>query len=259
MALKRLRALPGRIRHLPARWVVPLLIVVVGGIVTGSIFMYRTYNYVQHDNDFCLSCHLMREPYERFAQSAHRGLGCKACHQPTPIARAQMGLAQIVEQPESLTVHAEVPNERCIDCHVKGNPAEWRLISNSAGHRIHLESQDRRLRDLTCVQCHSTSVHEFAATSRTCAQSGCHETTDIQLGKMGELTMHCIACHDFSRPVRTNVPADSLRVVLQPQREQCLSCHQMRALVADMPADDPHAGACGACHDPHEQRTPAEA
>ena len=259
MVVKRLRHWFGRIRRLPARWAIPLAVLVVAAASVGGVFAYRSYNYVQHDNDFCLSCHLMQDPYERFSRSDHRGLGCKACHQPTPVVRANMALTQVLQQPDSLTVHAQVPNQRCIDCHVNGDPDEWRLISSSVGHRIHLESKDPELQDLNCVECHSTSVHEFAATSRTCAQSGCHETTEITLGKMGNLTMHCIACHDFSRPVRTDLPADSLRIALQPDREQCLSCHQMRVLVSDMPENEPHNAACALCHDPHKQSTPAEA
>jgi hypothetical protein len=33
----------------------------------------------------------------------------------------------------------------------------------------------------------------------------------------------------------------------------------MRTLMRDFPEHDPHGGACGACHDPHEQTTPAQA
>ena len=71
-------------------------VLVVAGASVGGVFAYRSYNYVQHDNDICLSCHLMQDPYERFSQSDHRGLGCKACHQPTPVVRANMALTQVL-------------------------------------------------------------------------------------------------------------------------------------------------------------------
>ena len=50
-------------------------------------------------------------------------------------------------------------------------------------------------------------------------------------------------------------------MALRPQQEECLSCHAMRRLVADFPDPerDPHAGACGACHNPHDQATPQQA
>jgi nitrate/TMAO reductase-like tetraheme cytochrome c subunit len=236
-----------------------LAALVLAAAAVAAVMLYRTYDYVQHDNDFCLSCHLMRDPYERFALSAHRDLGCKACHQPTFTARSTMALTQVIEQPEALQTHAEVPNQRCEDCHVTGDPEKWQQIASSAGHRIHLESADPSLRDVQCVKCHSSSVHEFAATDQTCGQAGCHEDTRIRLGKMGQLTIHCAACHNFSTPVAASASADTLAVALRPQREECLSCHAMRRLVSDFPEHDPHAGACGACHQPHEQETPAQA
>ena len=237
-----------------------LAVALLVGMGAAAYYGYRMYDFVQHDNDFCLGCHLMVDPYERFARSEHRGLGCKACHQPTITARSKMAMAQIIENPEDIREHAEVPNERCEDCHIKGNPEEWKLIANSAGHRVHFESQAQQLQGLKCVECHSTSVHEFAATDKTCAQSGCHEGVKIQLGKMGQLTMHCAVCHEFNRPVARTVSADSLQGALSPRSEECLSCHAMRQLVAEQfRGDDPHDAECGVCHNPHEQRVPAEA
>jgi hypothetical protein len=235
-------------------------LMLLGGVAAGGFYAYRAYTYVQHDNDFCLSCHLMQDPYERFAQSAHRGLGCKACHQPTLTQRSTMALTQILQNPDSLLTHAEVPSERCAECHIDGDPEKWLLISQSAGHRIHLESSDSALSRLECVGCHSTSLHEFAASDRTCSQSGCHETTEIRLGGMGALTIHCATCHEFGAPAG-GAPVDSVALVMRPQREECLGCHAMRQLASSFPAavDDPHGGSCGSCHQPHEQTTPAQA
>ena len=226
--------------------------------VTASIYAYRTYDYIQHDNDFCLSCHLMEDPFQRFARSAHRGLGCKACHQPTIITRSQMALTQIIENPDTLETHAEVPNDRCAECHIKGNPEEWTLIANSAGHRVHLQSKDPALQGLQCVQCHSSSLHEFAAVDKTCGQAGCHEDVRVRLGKMGNLTIHCVACHSFSKPVADTAGVSTARTALRPTQSDCLSCHAMRAIV-EMPANDPHGGICSNCHNPHTQTTPAQA
>lgn len=38
-----------------------------------------------------------------------------------------------------------------------------------------------------------------------------------------------------------------------------MSCHQMRSMLSDMPADEPHDAECGACHDPHTQTSPEQA
>ncbi len=265
--LGALASIPGRVSAWAANLTAPTLagigVVVLAGVGAGGYYAYRTYDYVQHDNDFCMSCHLMREPYELFARSAHQGLGCKECHQPTLVTRSRMALTQIVENPEELAAHAEVPNERCAHCHIDGDADKWRLIAGSAGHKAHLESDDPSLEGLQCVECHSTSLHEFAPIDRTCAQSGCHEDKKILLAGMSDLTIHCAACHSFLAPVntagaRTAILGDDVEAAILPDREECFSCHAMRALV-DMPRPDPHEGVCAACHNPHEQGTSAEA
>ncbi|HSM03199.1 MAG TPA: NapC/NirT family cytochrome c [Longimicrobiales bacterium] len=242
---------------------VPVLLVlgvvalsVVGG---GGLATYKAYDYVQHDSDFCLSCHLMEEPFAAFEQSAHRGLGCKACHQPNPIERAKMGLTQIISRPTEIRVHAEVPNERCVACHVDGDPEAWKIISGSRGHELHLNSAE--IVDIDCVTCHSHSVHDFEATSASCGLAGCHDHVQIALGGMGELDLQCVACHNFVAPVPAAAAEahdpDSLHMV--PTTEDCLSCHEMRERVVVDEATEPHRALCGTCHNPHDQRRARDA
>jgi hypothetical protein len=248
-----------RVLRLPRAAIAALAVVMIGVVAVGGVFMFRTYQFVQHDNEFCLSCHLMQDPHERFAMSEHRGLGCKACHQPTMMVRTQMALTQILENPDEIHTHAEVPNRACAQCHIEGDPEKWRIISNSVGHRVHMESDDPSLSGLMCVECHSTSIHKFTAVTQTCAQSGCHEDTQIRLGRMSDLTIHCVGCHDFSRPVSDVAPGEIGVKPLQPRRDECLSCHAMRTMLTDFPVDEPHEAACGACHNPHDQETPRQA
>ncbi len=221
-----LTTLVARLRGLPIGVQVVGGVVVLAALGVGSVLMYRTYNYVQHDNQFCLQCHLMQDPYERFAKSAHRGLGCKACHHPNIIQRSEMGLTQIIEQPKELTKHANVPNSACAECHIKGNPEEWRQIANTAGHRIHMQSDDPSLQGLKCVECHSSGLHEFTPTDQTCGQAGCHENTRIRLGKMGNLTIHCATCHDFTTPVGEEATPAQLASAIRPNAQECLACHR---------------------------------
>jgi hypothetical protein len=174
-----------------------------------------------------------------------------------------MALTQIIENPEALSAHAEVPNARCTECHVDGDPDTWRLIANSAGHKAHLGLGNPALEGLECVECHSTSVHEFAPIDRTCGQSGCHADKTIQLGGMSNLTIHCAACHSFLAPVAEDEysAGDERRgidMAVLPDREECLSCHVMRTLV-ELPDPDPHRGVCAACHNPHVQSDPSGA
>ncbi|HSK19928.1 MAG TPA: hypothetical protein VK912_12330 [Longimicrobiales bacterium] len=255
-----LRRTRERLRQVPPVLLVGLGAVLAALLVWGGVEAYRTYDYVQHDNDFCLSCHLMVDPYERFARSAHADLGCKSCHQPTLVTRSTMALTQIIENPDSLEAHAEVSNDVCVECHVEGDPEEWSNVAASAGHRVHLESDDPALSGLKCVECHSTSVHEFAATEQTCGQAGCHENQNIQLGAMGDLTIHCATCHTFNAQVAAE-ERDSVQLAFHPQREQCLSCHAMQVRLADFPPAeaDPHAGMCASCHNPHDQAQSSDA
>lgn len=253
----RLGKMRGRLESLPLYALLLIGGLIVAGTSAGGYYAYKTYDYIEHDNEFCFSCHLMQDPYELFAQSAHRGLGCKACHQPNMLERSSMGVTGIVFDPDTLSVHAEVPNQLCADCHIDGDPEQWTLIASSAGHRVHLESEDSVLQGLQCVECHSSSLHQFAAADETCAQSGCHTESDVELGAMGDLTIHCAACHAFSAPVPDVDQAGAL-AALAPDEDTCLSCHAMRLLV-DMPDPDPHERACAACHNPHEQQTPAQA
>lgn len=245
----------GRLEKLPlfVLLIIGLVVVVLTG--SGGYAAYQAYDYVEHDNEFCFSCHLMQEPFEAFAQSAHRGLGCKACHQPSLVERSQMGVTGIVLNPDSLTVHAEVPNDLCASCHIEGDPERWRVVAASAGHRVHLESDDPALDGLQCVECHSSGIHQFTAVDETCAQSGCHTESTVQLGAMSDLTLHCVACHTFVEPTEDVVAAEA---VLSPDASSCFACHAMRE-IATMPTPDPHEGSCGSCHNPHEQEDAGEA
>jgi nitrate/TMAO reductase-like tetraheme cytochrome c subunit len=257
-------SLPSRILGWLSRLSLPMLaaigVVLAGGVGAGGFYAYRTYNYVQHDNQFCLSCHLMEHPYQKFSRSAHRGLGCHACHQPTFLARSSMALTQIIENPESLDVHAEVPNARCESCHVKGDPKKWRIIENTAGHKVHLESKNPKLKGLQCVTCHGVSLHEFTAVDQTCAQAGCHSDIKVRLGDMTDLTVHCQVCHSFVAPVDSVSKSEAANAVdaLLPNQSECLSCHAMR-MAMKMPNPDPHQGKCASCHNPHVQKTPQDA
>ena len=78
----------------------------------------------------------------------------------------------------------------------------------------------------------------------TCAQSGCHVTIQIKLAKMRDQTdLHCVVCHRFTAEVPLLAAYDSARRTLVPGMKQCLSCHEMQAVLTEFdPARDPHRG-----------------
>ncbi|HEU5261543.1 MAG TPA: hypothetical protein VFU41_09000 [Gemmatimonadales bacterium] len=232
-------------------------------VVLGSAGMgAASWHYMQHDNGFCTGCHVMSPAFQRFMQSEHDSLSCHDCHQQTMLASMRQLYLWVAERPQEIGPHAKVPTEVCARCHVTGSGREtWQRIASTAGHRTHLESGSAVLKDIQCVTCHGLEVHRFVPVDSTCAQALCHVTTGITLGKMqAQTSLHCVTCHRFTREVPTFLPQDSARGRLVPGVSECFSCHEMRAILAEFDAArDPHAGACGACHDPHEQARPQEA
>ena len=234
-------------------------VAVVAGLGAAS------YNYVQHSNEFCTSCHVMGQAFQKFgsAENKHNELSCHACHQQSMFDSMHELYVWLQERPDKIGEHAEVPNRICESCHVTGDTATWQRVASTAGHRVHLESDSSALKDLQCVTCHGEEVHRFKPVSVTCGQSGCHEQkdTDIALGKMSTQTsLHCTSCHAFAAEVPALATTDSARGTLTPGQPQCLGCHSMQTVLPDFnPERDPHGGKCGTCHNPHEQKTPEAA
>jgi hypothetical protein len=228
-------------------------------LVIVSVAGYRQWHYMQHDNRFCTSCHLMRDPYERFTRSAHAQLECHSCHKARLPEQLRQLYLTVFERPTEIGTHANVPNEVCGTCHIRGDSTRWRIIASTAGHRVHLESSLPALRAVRCVDCHGVTVHEFAPVDRTCGQTGCHANNVIRLGKMGtESELHCTACHTFLAEAR-GLGVDSLGRPLTPRAQQCLTCHAMQVRVRDLEIGlDPHRGVCGDCHNPHTQTSARE-
>jgi hypothetical protein len=221
-----------------------------------------SYNYMMHVNDFCSSCHVMNTAFNRFARSEHDQLECHSCHRQSIFASARELYYWVLDRPDKIPPHAPVPNVICSECHNVQRPdSSWQRIVATAGHKVHFESDSASLKDVLCVACHARDVHRFAPSDQSCAQSGCHEKTEVRLGRMaGIRELHCVTCHEFALPVDERLPPDSTRRQFAPSRPQCFSCHDMEKLLADRGLDkDPHQAMCGACHNPHEQEAPRSA
>ena len=228
-------------------------------LVAGTALGWQTWSYMHHDNDFCMSCHVMDVPFERFTTSEHAELQCHDCHRQSVAASVRQIYLWVAERPEEIGPHAPVPNRICAECHIVQDPdSTWQRISATAGHRVHLESDS--LAELMCVNCHGVEVHRFVPVDQTCGQSGCHssEKTQIVLGSMaGQTGFHCVTCHEFTAPVPEHAARDTARAALVPAEQQCLSCHGMEKVVTGLVSgEEPHGAVCGICHNPHTQESP---
>jgi nitrate/TMAO reductase-like tetraheme cytochrome c subunit len=249
----------GRWARVTRRWRIALVAGFTLALGVASLAGYRQWHYMQHDNRFCTSCHLMVDPFQRFSRSVHAKLECHNCHEGRVPEQLHQLWLTAVESPTAIGRHARVPNEVCAKCHVTGDSTRWKIIAATAGHRMHLESKDPRLRGMRCVECHGVSLHEFAPVDRTCGQSGCHDHNTIHLGGMGQVSeLHCTTCHNFLAEART-FAVDSLGTPLTPAAAQCLACHTMQEKMKAMDIGrDPHNGVCGDCHNPHTQTKPQD-
>ncbi|MBI2795535.1 MAG: hypothetical protein HYX65_02390 [Gemmatimonadetes bacterium] len=249
--------------ELAMRWGLALAGVLVLATVGGA--GAATWNYTQNDNDFCTGCHVMNQAFQRFsnAENKHGKLSCHNCHQQPLYASMRQLYLWVANRPREIGKHAKVPNEVCRTCHVTGDTAKWKRIAGTAGHRVHLESDSAVLKNLQCVTCHGVEVHQFRPVEKTCGQSNCHDArnTTVVLGKMETQTVrHCTSCHGFTEDVPALATRDSARGTLVPGKPQCLGCHEMQKVLKDFDEGrDPHGGKCGACHNPHTQKTPAAA
>ncbi len=222
-----------------------------------------SWNFMQHDNAFCVGCHIMEGPWNKFGSDAgkHSALQCHDCHQQSLYASTRQLVLWVANKPVEIPPHAPVPNARCESCHAKDQSEAWTRIAQTAGHRVHLESDSSALEKVLCVTCHGKEVHAFIPANETCGSAGCHANLDIKLGRMAtQSTLHCNQCHQFTAEVPRLATREDAADAMQPGSRQCFSCHAMRQVAGDFdPARDPHNGTCGTCHNPHTQTTPAEA
>jgi nitrate/TMAO reductase-like tetraheme cytochrome c subunit len=233
-------------------------------VVGGASAAYAGNHYMEHNNDFCMSCHVMGDAWTAFQKSEHRKLECHNCHRQGMVDNVKQLYFWIAERPSEIPAHAKVPTKICSECHVQSRAdSGWKRIIRTAGHRLHMESDSSALKEVACVTCHGQEVHRFKPVDKTCGQTGCHQSKDtkIVLGRMaGQTSQHCTGCHTFTRVIPENISIDSTRQYLKPTGgpKSCFGCHQMKDKLKGFNVDDDkgHKGVCGTCHNPHKQNVP---
>lgn len=207
----------------------------LGLAIPGGSYGYWAY---QGKNDFCASCHIMGPAHVAWQQSAHRDVECKTCHAADAFTRAKFGLSWVLGAKE-VGPHSKLDTGVCKSCH-ESDDARWKQIAGTRGHRVHNE----RAR-LACLECHARTVHKFEPEVQRCRE--CH-TERLILPKMAKALAEetggkeCFACHKFA-------VKDSAS--LQPQRPDCIACHQAMEVPPARESGEPFHADCRGCHTVH--------
>ncbi|MDP2953722.1 MAG: hypothetical protein Q8O76_10445, partial [Chloroflexota bacterium] len=183
------------------------------------------------------ACHTMQQAWDRWSTSEHRNITCKSCHETGILEGTEQLILFSLEQPERVSKHSLVSDQKCKSCHESGNP-KWRQVADTVGHKVHVDKEG-----IACVKCHSVTLHRFQPPKLICG--ACHENNKMKMPPMAEV--HCSTCHQFLSRADT----------LLPGREPCLSCHQaQKQTKVDWPKGAPMQFSCRTCHQPHEQEKP---
>lgn len=208
-------------------------------LLFAGITAYRVYDYTENDPKFCTTCHLMQSAWDRWATSEHRKVTCHACHHASKIESARQVWLVITRQRTRVEKHAHVPPERCEECHRSGDP-QWIQVAQTAGHKVHAAKAK-----ITCVRCHSKSLHRFRPAAEICRE--CHARETVKITGMGQL--HCTNCHSFL----------ASKANLLPTRNDCLWCHEKQvAKTVEFSPDSPMQYECQKCHNPHKKIPPTK-
>jgi nitrate/TMAO reductase-like tetraheme cytochrome c subunit len=216
-----------------------LLIISIAGIVLAI----RYYRYIQKDPEFCNSCHLMKEAYTAWKQSGHRFIVCQDCHKLGIVEQNRL-LIKFVFTTDRATPepHGNVtPWQTCTKCHWEEATQQGGIsVTRSTGHARHITVEK-----LTCMDCHTRSVHAFRPDKRACLR--CHK--DWRVHGVGMEEASCMSCHPFS----PKIPGGFI-----PDRERCLSCHRSSSKTV-FPEKAPMARLnCYECHRPHHRVRPVD-
>jgi nitrate/TMAO reductase-like tetraheme cytochrome c subunit len=231
---------PARLRRRKILRVVLIALAVL--VPAGTVGGMQTWKYIKTNPNFCQTCHLMKDAAEKWKHSVHKEVACQTCHRADIFEEARLGYEAFIHSPEKVPPHTKVNIAVCEECHVSADP-RWKQIAATPGHRVHFVS-----RDISCLTCHVTRVHEFQADTSKCLQ--CHGQGKLKLEKMEKL--HCLGCHDFLGKDPAN--GGSLR----PKAAKCRECHapSKEVVLATPLAGKPaptwkgHEDCLG-CHRPH--------
>jgi nitrate/TMAO reductase-like tetraheme cytochrome c subunit len=221
----RVRAFFGRLWA--KRWARTALIAFAVLVPIGTAGGVAGFRYIKTDPDFCVKCHLMDTPGEKWKHSAHKDVICQTCHRANIFEEAEMGFNAFVVRPKEVRPHAKLSITICQECHMSDDK-RWKQIGSTPGHAGHFVG-----RGISCLDCHVQKLHEFAPSVNACKR--CHDSKEMHLEKMEDV--HCFKCHDFLGKITNK---------LVPSTATCRQCHTEQKNPIPKGHDD-----CTDCHKPH--------
>jgi hypothetical protein len=159
----------------------------------------------------CASCHEMRDSYQQWQVSSHRGVACASCHGGAFTAdvsfhlnNAKRAYAHLVEgPPEAIEFgnrHADAMNGRCMACH-RQEYAAWKSGAHSATYaRIFLDRKHNAANMLMddCLRCHGMYFEKGIGDLVTPVnRNGPWRLAAAGLEQMPSIP--CITCHELHR------------------------------------------------------------
>jgi hypothetical protein len=178
--------------------------------------------------EFFSRYHLLERRYVNLENSAHEGIGCRACHQTRPLTN---GIELVADFYTSLIETTQTPayftfesprNDACLACHQNDwstDAARNDRIPHPAHQRVASETR-------TCTDCHKWTAHfetyldkhKEMPFSGTCVAYGCHVGT--------KSADECYDCHHVLHESNEQWRTEHPRVIGTSGQNACLEgCH----------------------------------
>jgi hypothetical protein len=206
----------------------------IGGIVAVALVVVVTVGVVvaligTSTPGFFSRYHLLNRRFVNLEGSAHEGIGCRVCHETSPV---QNGAQLTADYYRSLVTNEPLPayysfrpptREACLKCHEDDWSHDAKQVSRIP-HPAHLRTADE---ERQCTNCHKWTAHLEAYMDKhkkmpfsgVCVAYGCHVGT--------KKTNQCFDCHHILHEDAAEWTKSHPAAVKRIGQNACLeSCHQ---------------------------------
>ncbi len=197
----------------------------------GSIGLYKGYDTIENNPKFCQSCHIMEGPFQKWQMGPHHLVNCHTCHKQSKLDSLHQVWMTVTQRPKEVVHHPNLDHKVCAQCHLSNDP-QWKLVSDTAGHKVHFEKLG-----IECLDCHRKGIHEIVRPVDVCET--CHADKFERKDKMA--FVHCLQCHNFLAKDQDLIPTSAV----------CKNCHDKIQTTKPHPPYK-QGMECVTCHKPHE-------